>query len=146
MYSEKRIKKYFNKAKEMSHNSIEHNKVGAILVYKNKIIGIGYNRNVSSPIQKKYNIYRTNETRVYNVETMNNYIHAEIDCVERTKRLCNIDLNKCSLFIYRETKSGSMGLSKPCSACSMYLKDNNISNIYYTNDFNGYTYERRIYD
>ena len=145
MYTEKQITRYFNLAKNASQFSgYEKNKIGAILVYKHDIIGVGYNRKQSSPTQKKYNIYRTTKTRKYDVDVMDNYIHAEIDCVQNATRLFKGDLSKCSIFVYREHKDGSMGVSKPCKGCSMYLKDMNVKNIYYTTD-NGWNYERREY-
>lgn len=139
MYNDKQIKRYFDLAKKVSKLSdYETNKTGAILVHKNKILSVGCNKKQSSPIQKKYNIYRTTNKRVYDVNKQNNYTHAEISCLQGYTR----HIKNCSIFVYREKKDGSIGLSKPCNACSMYLKDKGVKNIYYTTD-NGWKYERR---
>jgi deoxycytidylate deaminase len=146
MYSDKYIKRYFKFAKLASDMSdYTTNKVGAVLVYKHTIISMGHNKTASSPIQKRYNKYRNCLDREYDVEKQNNCTHAEIDCVQRIISSFKGDLSKCSIFIYRQTKGGNMGLSKPCRACSKYLEDNNIRNIYYSNDYKGFTYERRNY-
>lgn len=112
------------------------------MVYKNKVLGVGYNKKQSSPIQKYYNIYRSTNERFYDVNKQHNYIHAEIDCVQNATRLFKGDLSKCSIFVYREHKDGITSLAKPCRGCSMYLKDKEIKNIYYTTE-NGWNYERR---
>ena len=141
----KEIKRYFNLARNAStFSDYEHNKVGAVLVYKHDIISMGYNRKVSNPIQKKYNIYRQDEYRCYDVDIQHNYIHAEIDCILKAKKEFNGNMGKCNLFIYRQTKTGKRGLSAPCSACSHCLADNGIINIYYSTS-NGYVYEKRIW-
>jgi hypothetical protein len=59
---------------------------------------------------------------------------------ERYKTFLKGILNKCSIFVYRSTKSGLQGLSKPCKACETYLLEKNITNVYYTTE-NGYCYE-----
>lgn len=136
------IKRYFKLAKnasEMSDYKKDNIRIGAIIVRKNKIIGVGWNSKKSSPIQKIYNVHRTTEDRQYDVELQSNCIHAETSAICDALRRYNGNLNKCSIFIYRTNK----GLCKPCSACSKMLKDYGINNIYYTNGNNGFNYERR---
>lgn len=146
MLSDKRIKKYFNIAKQVALESdYSHNKVGCVLIYKNKIISIGHNEKKSNTIQKYYNNYRSTKERTFNVDNHENYIHAEIQCVNNATRTFKGDLSKCQLFICRITKSGQIKLSKPCLACSKYLEDMGIKSIYYTTD-NGWCYERRERD
>lgn len=142
MYSNKQIEKYFNIAKKTSALSTYKNEhIGAIIVYKNKILTTGYNTNYSHPMQKHYNRFRTSKSRFYDTEKMNNYLHSEMSCIASIKHL-NINYNKCSIFVYRQNKNGNIALAKPCKACEKMLKDYNINNIYYTTN-EGWVYENR---
>jgi len=142
MYSKKLINKYFNLAKNASMFS-DYPKihVGAIMVYKNKIISVGYNTQKTNPYQKDYNVYRGNNERKYDVDKQSNALHAEMACIVSTKHL-DIDWSKVSVFVYREHKDGSISLSRPCMACSKALDERGIKDWYYTTE-NGYAYERR---
>ena len=51
------IERGFKLAKNASEFSDCHIKIGAVLMYKNKVISVGYNTTKSNPIQKAYNIY-----------------------------------------------------------------------------------------
>lgn len=144
MYNDKQIERYFNLAKNASDFS-DYPKIhiGAVLIYKNKILSIGYNTTQSHPIQKEYNQYRHTKERTYDIESMPNSLHAEMSCLVSTKHL-DIDWDKASIFVYRCRKNGKVALAKPCSACSMALCNRGIKNIYYTTN-NGWNYERREY-
>lgn len=140
------INKFFRLAKNSSEMS-DYNKknihIGAILVYKNKIIANGYNTNKTSPIQYKYNKYREKinsemSQRIYKADNHLPYIHAEMKCLIDTKDI-NIDWSKVSIFIYREHK-GNIRMCRPCISCEKALKDRGIKHIYYTTE-KGYNYE-----
>ena len=139
--------RYFNLAKnvsELSDYNKKNIKIGAVLVYKNKIISTGYNTNKTSPVQMKYNKYRENndENRDYKADEHLPYIHAEMSCLLEAKDM-DIDWNKASIFVYRES-DGKLRNCRCCSACMNALKDKGIKNIYYTTE-NGYCYEKIIY-
>lgn len=142
LYSDKKIKKFFEKAKTMCEISDNpKNKVGAILVYKNKIVSVGFNQQKSNPIQKEYNVCRCTEKRYFDVDKCNNSIHAETSAILNAQRL-GINLSECSIFVYRQKKSKVQGLSKPCKACQKLLLDNGITDWYYSLD-DGWRYERK---
>jgi deoxycytidylate deaminase len=138
------IEKFFKLAKNASKLSDYKRKkihIGAILVYKNKVIASGWNTQKTSPIQYKYNIYREN-LKKDNYFSANDHlpcIHAEMKCLIDSKDM-NIDWSKVSLFVYRES-CGKTRLCRPCLSCEKALKDRNIKNIYYTSE-RGYNYER----
>lgn len=137
------IDRCFQLAKNASMFSDCEIKVGAILVYKNRVISVGYNTSKSNPLQKAYNKYRTKDGRIYDTDKQNNGLHAEAMCVKNAIRLFNGDLSKCSIFVYSEKKDGSTRLSRPCGACQKILLDYNIHNIYYTtNNNNLFSYEK----
>ena len=98
--------KYFKLAKnvsELSDYNKKNIKIGAVLVYKNRIIGTGHNTSKTSPVQMKYNKYRETDknNRSYVAEEHLPFLHAEMSCLLDSKDM-NIDWNKASMFIYRE--------------------------------------------
>ena len=140
-----KIKKFFKLAKNASKFS-DYNKknihIGAILVYKNKIIASGWNTQKTSPIQYKYNVYReiaNKDNRHFSANDHLPCIHAEMKCLIDSKDM-NIDWSKVLLFVYRESCNKTR-MCKPCPSCEKALKDRGIKHIYYTSE-NGYNYER----
>lgn len=132
------INKGFELAKKASEFS-DYNKknihIGSVIIYKNKILGIGYNTTKTNPIQLKYNKYRkVNKTtgRIYNVEKHMPCLHSEMMCLVNTKDI-DVDWSKTTMFIYRES-SGHLRNCKPCMACERALKDRGIKNIFYTTE------------
>ena len=139
------IERGFKLAKNASTFSDCKIKIGAVIMYKSKVISVGYNTTKSNPIQKAYNIYRNANGREYDVERQNNGLHAEIMALQHATRSFKGDLSKCSIFVYSEKKEGYKRLTrltKPCNACSKRLEELGIRNIYYTTN-NGWQYERR---
>lgn len=130
--------KYFNHAREASKLSdFPRVNVGCIVVYKNKVIAIGYNMDKSHPIQRKYNKFRD-----YNLsggKCPKESLHAEMYCILQIIDL-DIDFSKVKIYVYRNKKDGSLGMSRPCQACAHAIRDLGIKNIYYTTDY-GYAYE-----
>lgn len=136
------VERNFKLAKNASEFSDCNIKVGSVLIYKNKVISIGWNTNKSNPLMKEYNKYRTNAKRYFDVDKHCNGLHSEIMCLKNAIRAFDGDLSKCSIFIYSETKNGNTRLSRPCNACSKYLNELGIKHIYYTTN-NGWQYEKR---
>lgn len=140
------IERGFKLAKNASEFS-DYNKknihIGSVIIYKNKVIGIGWNSKKTHPCQMKYNKYREyNNNREYISEEHEPCIHAEIMAVQHAIRSFKGDLSKCSIFVYSEKKDGATRLTKPCLSCSKRLEELGIKNIYYTTN-NGWQYERR---
>ena len=138
------INKGFELAKKASEFS-DYNKknihIGSVIMYKNRILGIGYNTNKTSPIQYKYNYYREKENkgkRTYKVDKHLPCLHSEMMCLINTKDI-NIDWSKTAIFIYREN-CGNLRNCKPCIACEKALKDRGIKTICYTTE-DGYCKE-----
>lgn len=138
------IERFFNLARNCSKLS-DYNKknvhIGAIIVYKNKVIANGYNTSKTSPIQYKYNKYReliTKNTRAYIADDHLPTIHAEMKCLIDTKDM-DIDWSKAHMFIYRES-CGHTRMCKPCPSCTKALRDRGIKNIWYTTE-DGFVYK-----
>ena len=78
--------------------------IGAVLVYKNKII-----------------------TKAYNKKNIKNFalLHAEILCIYKaTRKLKNWNLNDCELYV----------TLKPCGLCEKIIKESHIDKVYYLVD------------
>lgn len=102
----------------------------AAVVYRNKIISIGYNRMKSHPFQAKY---------AKNSEAI--YLHAEIHAIKNALREFPVEeLTKCDLYIARVKRPRSYsegfiwGLSKPCAGCARAIAEFGIRRTIYTCD------------
>ena len=105
----------------------------AAVVYRNKIVSIGYNRMKSDPFQAKY---------AKNSEAI--YLHAEVHAIKNALREIPVeDLPKCELYISRvkKPKAGDKhfvwGLSKPCAGCERAIVEFGIKRTIYTCDETG---------
>lgn len=125
---------YFEAARAVSQLSdFPRTAVGAVAVYKHRIISSGCNSKKTSPIQKKYNKYRFSEDTPAS-------IHAEIMSLKPLIERKDIDFKNVSLYIYRENKQGELALARPCPSCMRLIKDLGIKNIYFTSDC-GFSHE-----
>ena len=137
--TETRINHYLNLARNACHYSdFARVKLGAVLVYKSKIMSIGWNSNKTSPLQKSLNKLRDFEV---DCGDAHHSLHAEVACLTKARDL-DIDWGRASLFICRIKKDGSRGLSRPCSGCQALIKSMGIKNVYYTTNDNGWCFER----
>ena len=136
MPSKKSILKFLSKALKISRNSdFDRQKVGCVLIFKNKIVAFGYNSKKTYPIQKKYNFFR-NFSRA-DKTTNNGMIHAEMMCLQKTKYL-NLNWEEVSLYVARTKVDGTQGLAKPCKACQKAIKERGIGTIYYSLENSGF--------
>lgn len=135
--------RYFQMAKEQAMQSTyDRVAVGCILVYKNHVIGAGFNNKKTCPQQK-----RANKKRNFNHNSnrpINHYMHAEISALRSVpytvaQSICwrNVDV-----YVYRISPGHSlgMGLSRPCAGCMSELTNLGIKNIFYSGN-NGFVYE-----
>lgn len=116
--------------------------VGAVIVYKHKIIGSGHNSDKTHPMQEKYNeLYRTfNNAKGCAIK---HSLHAEISALTSISYLVGkeVDFSKAKIYIYRISigKPKGYGCAKPCPACLNAIRDIGIKHCYFTDD-EGYSY------
>ena len=118
----------FQFAKNMAQMSdFERQKMGCVVVYKNKIIGMGFNSMKTHPLQKEYNKVRFNEDRSPHC------IHAEMHALLPI-RYMDVDWSKVRVYTYRLCREDrSRGaLARPCPSCQAFMRDLGIKHIYYT--------------
>lgn len=134
------ITKCFKLAENASKNSDYKNgknKIGSVIMYKNKVLGVGYNASKTNPLQAYYNKYReeTDNNREFVSEEHLPCVHAEMMALLNTRNM-SIDWKKTSIFVYRKN-----GNCRPCKACMKALKDRGIKDVYYYNSKGAIIYE-----
>lgn len=123
--SHPKFDRFLNIARDLSINSkFRKNKMGAILVIKGRIVAKGFNSTKSHPLQKYYNIERTDIT-----EGAPHYLHAEMDVLKRVK---DQNLKNAELFVYHVNKHGEQKMARPCAACMKAIKEKGIEVIHYS--------------
>lgn len=130
-----RINHYLDMAHHACYYSDNHKtRLGCVVVYKNKVISVGWNMNKTNPLQKELNTYRGfDSTSAYNS------LHAEVHALLKCKNL-DIDWRRVNLFVYRIKKDGTRGMAKPCEACQALIRNMGIREVYYSTA-RGFGYE-----
>lgn len=112
--------KFFQLAKQLAKKSLYHHQIGAVVVKKNKPIGLGWNKpHKTHPLSS--NAFKT--------------VHAELDAILGLSRE---ELRHADIYVYREYKSGSPATSRPCPHCKELLRSVGIKNVYFTSSELGY--------
>lgn len=113
--------KFFQLARSISkHSDHPAHQLGAVIVKGNKIISLGYNKNKTHT--KSNHAWKR--------------LHAEISAIIK----CREDLTGTTIYVYRETKNGDLGMARPCSSCLSAIQEAGIKRICYSTD-NGYKEE-----
>ena len=129
---------YFEAAKAVSELSdFKQQHIGCVAVCGHKIISSGYNSCKTNPMQKRLNIHR------FEADTPAT-IHSELACLLPLIKRKDVNFSNVTLYIYREHKSGSLALAKPCASCAALIRSLGIRSIYYTGN-NSYINEEIIY-
>lgn len=133
-----REKSMFKIAREISRLSdFNGPHIGAVVCEGKTIISTGHNCQKTSPLQHKYNVYRHFDNYEKSVAKQ----HAEINALTRLVGK-DIDWRNVSIFIYRETKDGQKGCTRPCAACYKIIQDLGIRNLYFINEKGQYVKEK----
>ena len=106
--------KFFKICEKLSYKSNHsQHRLGCVIVKKNRIVGLGFNSNKTSPHSPDK--FKT--------------IHAEWDAT------CGVslkDLKGSTAYILRIRKDGSYGIAKPCESCLSILKHCGVEQVCYT--------------
>jgi deoxycytidylate deaminase len=103
-------------------------KVGACLVYKNKVLSIGWNSTKTHTFQKEYN-----RNKGWNTAEFPNRQHAEVNALCKV-RYRDIDWSNVECYVFRRNLNGELAIVKPCEGCQIMLAEFGITKIYYTGD------------
>ncbi len=110
--------KFFEIAKKLSIKAEYHHKIGAVVVKKNKIVGLGFNKPSKTHPQSNHP-FKT--------------IHAELDAILDSDK---DDLIGATIYVYREHKNGHPASAKPCPHCQELIKRYKLKKVCYTDDGN----------
>nr|DAN24115.1 MAG TPA: nucleoside deaminase [Caudoviricetes sp.] len=131
--------KFFEKAKAASEMSdYKRIKIGAVIVYKNRVVSVGWNTTKTNPLQKSLNHLR------FKADEYCASLHAEMMAFLRLPY--GLDHRNLSIYVYRENRFGELRMSRPCPSCMSKIKELGINNIYYTSTDGGYCHERLVYE
>lgn len=126
--------KFFEKAKAASEMSdFRRIHIGSVVVYKNKVVSVGWNTTKGSPIQREYNKYRFGKD-----DKDKGCLHSEMMAMNNIPS--NIEPKHLSIYVYREGSGGELRMSRLCPACMQRAIDLGIRDIYYTTE-RGYCHE-----
>ena len=126
--------KFINTAFEIAKatDPVRGSRIGAVIVRKNRVIGVGFNHIKSHPMQKQY---------ARNSEAI--FFHAEIHAIKNALRKISVeDLKQCTLYIARAKKGDGhsnrrhwhYGEAKPCSGCANCINEFELKSVVYTTD------------
>lgn len=120
--------KGFELAHKASLNSdAEPHKLGAVAIYNNKILALGWNSNSkTSSLQARYNCLRG-----FDGYSFKSSIHAEMMVISKIRYL-DINFKDVRLFIWRGKEAPK--LARPCQACEKAIRDLGIRRVFYTGD------------
>lgn len=108
--------------KKAKTNAIGPHRHAAAVVYKNRIISVGWNKWKTHPFQKRYG---RNEESIF--------LHAEIDAIIKAINMYGTSfLKDCDLYVVRYTRSKKAGNSKPCTGCSKAIEAFSIKSVHHT--------------
>ena len=99
-------------------------RVGAIAIYHNKLLAVGWNSHKTSSLQARYN-----KERGFDGYAANSKIHAEMMVINKIRYL-DIDFSQIRLFVWRGDSLPQ--LSRPCAACEKALRDLGVKRVFYT--------------
>lgn len=105
--------KFFQLARNIAkHSDHPAHQLGAVITRGNKIISLGFNKNKTHT--KSNHAWKR--------------LHAELSAIIKARQ----DLTNCSIYVYRETKNGDLGMARPCPSCMEAIKESGITQVYYS--------------
>lgn len=98
-----------------SFSTHPQHKVSAIVVRGNRIFSTGFNKIQSHPRSNSYD----------------NMLHAEVSA------LIGLDYKTtkgATIYVFREKKTGELGISKPCPNCEVAIRNAGIKKVIYSSE------------
>ena len=92
-------------------------KLGSVVLRGGRVLATGCNRKRNDP------------SVVENEKYFNCSVHAEVDAIRSTGDPCG-----AKLYVARVTKSGKIGLAKPCERCQDAIRGAGIRKVFYTDE------------
>lgn len=105
-----------DKCIELAKKSTFRSKHGAVISYDDHIIGSGFNVNLTHPMIKQFNEFKT--------------LHAEMVAILRVKN--KKLLKKSTLYVTRLGNDDELMMSKPCKICTDIMKSFGVRDVCYS--------------
>lgn len=107
---------------------VSNARLAAAILYRNRIISIGFNQMKSHPFAAEY---------CKNPDAI--FLHAETDAIFKAKKkLTEKEMSKSTLVVVRVKSDARgnkiFGIAKPCFGCESCISDYNIKTLIYTLD------------
>lgn len=116
------IAKAYELAKDVK--PVANSRIVSFIIYRNKIISIGYNQNKTCPFQKRYGKH---DKAIY--------IHAEIHSIKQALNIRD-DLSSCEMIVARAKKTPDKiwqpGMARPCTGCMRAIEEHQIKRVFFT--------------
>lgn len=101
---------------------VSRSRHAAGMIYKNKLLVVGTNKEKSHPI-----------AAAYGRNPLANTLHAEVDCLVRwINRYGKEELVNCTMLVVRTLANGQPANSCPCIGCQRALVGFRVGRLYYT--------------
>lgn len=121
--------RFFEAARKAAGDSTFKVHVGAVAVWRGRVIASAASLDKTEPLQKTYNRLRSfNQVGLCLPKA-----HAEISLIKKVMKL-DVPMREIKIYVYRTCKSRDKGIARPCEACFAALKDAGIRVVYYTTD------------
>lgn len=121
--------RFFEAARKAAEESTFKVHVGAVAVYKGKVIASAASHEKTHPLQREWNRYRP----FRQIGVCLPKIHAEMGVLAKLKKM-NVPMGEVKIYVYRVCKSREHGYARPCSACYHALLAAGLKVCYYTTD------------
>jgi hypothetical protein len=130
----------FKRLEEISKSLVDYNSSKrchhfSFVLYKNRIISIGYNSQKTHPVNLKN---RKKSLKTGEDFSDQKYVCSEFSAINKLKNMTNIDSKKCVLVNLRYNRNGKVDMSKPCMSCENLLKYFNFKKVIWTNNNGDY--------
>lgn len=121
--TEIRNQKIFELLEEAAREAepIQCSKHSSAIVYKKQVLAVATNSRKSHPLQRQFG----GPDKIV--------LHSEVAAIVKVINLHGADiLKKCSLYNFRLTKGGKVGISRPCAGCQRAIEAFGIRKVYWT--------------
>lgn len=122
------LPKYFEVLRVVAEDiePVRNAQLAAMIVYKGRIISVGYNQKKSHPMAAKFS---KNPDAIF--------LHAEVDAVIKAlKKISEAELKRATLIVARvktdEKGKVVFGIAKPCPGCTKCIENYGIKTVIYT--------------
>lgn len=130
MKTEKIINDLWRFAENLPRVTNKRVKVVAAIVYKRKVVSIGFNQDKTHPMATKFQ-----------KNPLSNTLHAEVDAINKAKKILSKEQFEQATIVVARVKMNIkreeiLGLSKPCKGCSECIEAHKIRKVVYTMNCN----------